>query len=186
MPWVRTAPAFLVVCGNGRRIRRIGEMRDHPFANDHLDAFFNAAVDGGILLAFLVRAAEAAGLGCCPVSVLRNRAEETSAVLALPDLVFPVAGLALGWPAAEGAISPRLDLDTVMHPDRFDDAALEAEIAAYDRRRHAVQPYRRQRRTDIFGEVGDYGWSEEKARHYALSERADFGAYVRARGFRLD
>ena len=32
----------------------------------------------------------------------------------------------------------------------------------------------------------DYGWSEDKARQYAVPERADFGAYVRARGFRLD
>jgi nitroreductase/FMN reductase [NAD(P)H] len=31
-----------------------------------------------------------------------------------------------------------------------------------------------------------YGWSEDKARQYAVPERADFGAYVRARGFRLD
>jgi nitroreductase/FMN reductase [NAD(P)H] len=31
-----------------------------------------------------------------------------------------------------------------------------------------------------------YGWSEDKARQYAHPERADFGAYVRRIGFRLD
>jgi hypothetical protein len=31
-----------------------------------------------------------------------------------------------------------------------------------------------------------YGWSEDKARQYSVPERADFGAYVRGRGFRLD
>ena len=41
-PWVREAPVFLVFCGNNRRIRQISELRDRPFANDHLDAFFNA------------------------------------------------------------------------------------------------------------------------------------------------
>jgi hypothetical protein len=39
---------------------------------------------------------------------------------------------------------------------------------------------------DMFGKSEPYGWSEDKARQYAVPERADFGAYVRARGFRLD
>src|SRR6185312_6717382 len=44
-PHVGTAPAFLVVLANGRRLKCIAAMRDKPFANDHLDQFFNAAVD---------------------------------------------------------------------------------------------------------------------------------------------
>src|SRR5687768_2898593 len=35
MPWIADAPALLVFCGNNRRIRRIGEWRNKPFANDH-------------------------------------------------------------------------------------------------------------------------------------------------------
>ncbi|MEZ5825814.1 MAG: nitroreductase family protein [Geminicoccaceae bacterium] len=185
MPWVATAPAFLVVCGNNRRIRRICAERRHPFANDHLDAFFNAAVDGGIHLSFLLMAAEAIGLGGCPVSVIRNESRKVSDILGLPDHVFAVAGLALGWPAGEGSIVPRLSPRTTFHTDRYRDAEME-EIEAYDRRRQAVAPYDKQRRTDLFGECADYGWMEEKARHYALSERADFGEFVRSKGFRLD
>ena len=45
MPWVAQAARFLVVCGDSRRIRRICELRGIPFANDHLDAFLNAASD---------------------------------------------------------------------------------------------------------------------------------------------
>jgi len=53
-------------------------------------------------------------------------------------------------------------------------------------RREAAQPYGQQRYVDVFGTSAAYGWSEDKARQYAVPERADFGAYVRARGFRLD
>jgi nitroreductase/FMN reductase [NAD(P)H] len=37
-----------------------------------------------------------------------------------------------------------------------------------------------------FGEDPAYGWSEDKARQYSVPERADFGAFVRAKGFNLD
>ena len=70
--------------------------------------------------------------------------------------------------------------------DRYDESRLREKIAAYDKRRTAVQPYRTQRYADRFGESAEYGWSEDKARQYAEPRRADFGAFVRAKGFRLD
>lgn len=56
--WVAAAPAMLVFCGNNNRQRRLHEWRGRAFANDHLDAFFNAAVDAAIALAAFVTAAE--------------------------------------------------------------------------------------------------------------------------------
>ena len=94
--WLPHAPHFIVFLGNNRRLRQIHEWRGKANANDHLDAFFNASVDAGIALSAFVIAAEAAGLGCCPVSVIRNHAEEVSRLLGLPNHVFPVAGLGLG------------------------------------------------------------------------------------------
>jgi nitroreductase/FMN reductase [NAD(P)H] len=184
--WVAAAPAFLVFCGNNRRQRQIHKWRGRPFANDHLDAFFNAAVDAAIALAAFVAAAEAAGLGCCPISVIRDHAEAVSEILALPDHVFPVAGMTLGWPAEEGRRSLRLPLAATVHRDRFDETAIHERIEAYDRRRAAAQPYARQRAVAAFGLAADYGWSEDKARQYAVSQRADFGAFIRAKGFRLE
>jgi nitroreductase/FMN reductase [NAD(P)H] len=183
--WPHQAPALLVFCGNNRRQRQLHVWRGHAFANDHLDAFFNAAVDAGIALAAFVIAAEAVGLGCCPVSAFRNRAQAISDVLALPDHVFPVAGLALGWPAGEAAISPRLPLAATVHTDRFDDGAIEAQIAAYDTRRAAQRPYAKQRAVAEFGMAAAYGWSEDKARQYAKPERTDFGEFIRRKGFNL-
>jgi nitroreductase/FMN reductase [NAD(P)H] len=36
MPWVASAPEFLVFCGDNRRMRRISELRGKPFPNDTL------------------------------------------------------------------------------------------------------------------------------------------------------
>ncbi|MCE2947460.1 MAG: nitroreductase family protein [bacterium] len=188
-PWIAAAPALLVFCGNHRRQHQVAEWRGVAFANDHLDWFFNAAVDASIVLGSFVVAAEAVGLGCCPISQIRNRAQAVSDFLQLPERVFPVAGLAVGWPAGEGMISPRLPLSLTVHADGYQDAGDEATRSAidgYDRWRHARQPYRRQRRARDLGVADFYGWSEDKARQYSVPERADFGAYIRARGFRLD
>ncbi|HJS31993.1 MAG TPA: nitroreductase family protein [Alphaproteobacteria bacterium] len=184
--WMHQAPVLLVVCGNNRRQRQLHEWRARRFANDHLDAFFNACVDAAIALGWLVAAAEAAGLGCCPISQIRNHPYATSELLALPDHVIAVAGLLLGWPADAGALSPRLPLAATAHAETFDDARARELVDAYDARRRGIRPYPRQRFVERFGEAPDYGWSEDKARQYSVPERADFGRFVRDKGFKLD
>lgn len=185
MPWIADAPVFLVFCGNNRRLRQIGEWRSKPFANEHLDHFLNAAVDAALVMMSFIRAAEAVGLGACPISHVRNHPKELARLLELPDAVFPVAGLCVGYPAEAGRITPRLPLEVTVHTDRYDESALKENIDGYDRRRHALLPFRRQRYADRYANVEFYGWSEDKARQYSVSERADFGAFIRSHGFSL-
>ena len=184
--WIAAAPAFLVFCGNNRRQRQLHEWRRRPFANDHLDAFFNAAVDAAMVLANFIVAAERSGLGCCAISAVRDHASRISDLLGLPDHVFPVTGLTLGWPAGEGTVSLRLPLAVTVHEDRFNESGLRQRIDAYDARRADLQPYARQRHTGEYGTATPYGWSEDKARQYSKPQRADFGAFVRHKGFCLD
>lgn len=185
-PWVRGAPVLLVICANNARQRALHALRGHPFANDHLDAFFNATFDAGILLGALILAAEAVGLATCPISAIRDEAEKVSELLRLPRFVFPCAGLALGWPEGRAPISPRLPLSLTLHENVHGGAEVADQIAAYDARRAAIRPYPRQRDVARFGEVHPYGWSEDKARQYASPQRAGFGAFIRDRGFRLE
>jgi FMN reductase [NAD(P)H] len=185
MSWINNAPVFLVFCGNNRRIRQIGEWRGKPFVNEHLDHFMNAAVDAGIVLTTFIRAAEAAGLGTVPISAVRNHPRETSDILGLPDGVFPVAGLCVGYPLEKGHITARLPLDVTVHTDKFDESKLKDNIDAYDQRRHQLFPLRKQRHPKLYADVPFYGWSEDKARHYSVPERADFGAFIREKKFSL-
>lgn len=184
-PWIEDAPLFLVFCGNNRRQRQCHEWRGRPFPNDHLDAFFNATVDAAIALATFATAAQMVGLGTCPISVIRDHAEAVSRILDLPPYVFPVVGMTLGWPRVQEEISLRLPLTVTVHHDRFDDSGVRAQIEAYDRRRTAVQPYAHQRHAAEYGEADFYGWSEDKARQYSKPQRADFGEFVRSKGFNL-
>jgi nitroreductase/FMN reductase [NAD(P)H] len=186
MPWIMDAPAFLVFVANGDRLPMLAKLHDKPFPNDHLDQFFNAAVDAAIVLATFLRAASAVGLGCCPISAIRDRPQTVSDLLQLPQRVIPVAGLCVGWPAQAGEITPRLSLRTTVIENRYGERDPAKEIDAYDRRRAALRPYRRQRSPERWGEAEFYGWSQDKARQYGVPTRADFGAFVRGKGFCLD
>jgi nitroreductase/FMN reductase [NAD(P)H] len=187
MPWIAQAPLFLVFCGDNRRIRRVAELRGRPFPNDTLDMFMNAAVDAGLVLASFILAAAGLGLGCCPISVVRNHVEKLAALLELPPGVFPVAGLCVGYPSQPGYTSMRLPPAVTVHTDRYDDGALPAQLEAYDRRREArhATPRESQRYLDRYGYTEPYGWSEDKARQYSVPERHSFGPFIRGHGFRL-
>jgi nitroreductase len=186
MPWIEAAPAFLVFVANGERLPLVANLRGKPFPNDHLDQFFNAAVDCALVLATFIRAATAVGLGCCPISAIRDRPDVVSDLLRLPSRAVPVAGLCVGWQAQPGGITPRLSLKTTLHHDRYGERDVAPEIDAYDKRRAARHPYAKQRNPERWGRAAFYGWSEDKARQYAEPTRTGFGAFVRNKGFHLD
>ena len=165
-PWLAEAPELFVFCADGWRLRRLFARRKAEFPNEHLDAFFNATVDAALALGAFVAAAELAGLGTCPISQIRDHINRVDELLALPDWVVPVAGLALGYPQAKEPLSARLALSATVHTDRYDTAAVERVLDAYDRRRGR-------------------DWSGDKVKQYSTVWRADFGAFVKGKRFRL-
>ena len=187
MPWLRTCPLLMIFLGDSRRIRRICEMRNKPFANDHLDAFLNAAVDAGLVLMNFMRAAEAVGLGCCPISVVRNHIDEVAQLLELPNFVFPVAGMTAGYPSDDGYLSLRLPPAVNVHINAYNDTQLEQEIDSYDKRRDSLFsiPPEKQRKVEEYGVANFYGWSEDKARQVSSRERDQLATYLIKKGFNL-
>src|SRR5207302_4669292 len=137
MPWIGESPAFLVFLADARRLERISAMRGHPQKNGDLEAFLNASVDAALAMQTFILAAESVSLGCCPISVIRNQMTTVAQELTLPDGVFPVAGLCVGYPAGPGHASMRLPPSITVHTDTYDDGRLVEEIDAYDQRRNA-------------------------------------------------
>lgn len=188
MPWIAQAARFLLFCADSRRIRRLADGQGVPFANDHLDAVFNATTDAAMHLATFIWAAEAVGMGTCPISVVRNHIEEVSAIVELPDQVFPVAGMCVGWPERLRSLSPRLPFKVTVHHDRYDDSELGRLVAEYDhvRSKGQVTPPDQQLDVDRWGPSDSYGWSTEKVRMTARRERDQLARFLQARGLKLD
>jgi nitroreductase len=187
MPWIGTSPGFLVFCGDPRRLEQICERRHHPIPQRDIEAFLNASVDAALALQTFILAAEAVGLGCCPISVIRNRVRAVANILALPHGVFPVSGLCFGYPSGPSHVSMRLPPSTTVHADVYDDSSAASDIAAYDVRRESgyATPREKQRNPAKFGYADSYGWSEDKARQAAEPEGQEFNDYLRETWFRF-
>ena len=196
MPWMSQAPALLVFCGNGRRFRRLFERAGQPFTNEHLDGLFNPAIDGALVMMNFMRAAAAVGMVCCPISVLRDQARALAEILQMPQHVFPIAGLCLGFPAQAQSVNPRLGLQATVQIDRYPqtshglqsvvgdaaaDATMDAAVDAYDQRYMAVRSARLP--ADAVTAKPPMSWSQEKLRQYAQAQRQDWGEFLRTQGF---
>ncbi|MEZ5649546.1 MAG: nitroreductase family protein [Burkholderiaceae bacterium] len=180
LPWMSSAPALLVFCANGRRFERLFARRGRPFTNDHLDGFFNPTVDAALVMMQFIDAAAALGLVACPISMVRNAPARVAEILELPQRIVPVAGLCLGYPVQHRRVNPRLSLDATFHVDGIGEPDDDAEADEFDQRyiaaRNAVLPDSAPRARP---------WSDERADQYAQSQRGDWGAFVRSKGFEL-
>ena len=185
MPWIGASPVFLVFCGDTRRLERIGTLRGKPQSNRNLEGFLNASVDAALAMQSFILAAEASGLGCCPISVIRNQMPLVADLLDLPEGVFSVSGLCVGYPEGKSYVSLRLPASITLHTDRYDDTAIPEALAVYDAEREARNPTPRdkQRAPERFGYAETYGWSEDKARQAAQPEGAAFAAHILNTGF---
>jgi nitroreductase/FMN reductase [NAD(P)H] len=182
MPWIKDAPVLLLFCGDIRRGRQVCALHGRAHANDSVDTFLNASVDAALAMGFCIMSAEAAGLGTCPISYVRNHLALIADVFGLPDGVFPVAGLTLGFAAARNATSPRLPPSVVVHRERYDDSGLAAALPAYD----ALRPPGKPRYPEVHGAKPEgCTWSENAARQLSVPERANFRAWLATKGINL-
>jgi FMN reductase [NAD(P)H] len=187
MDWIATAPVFLVWCGDMRRGQRLCALHDMAHANNNMDTFLNTAVDCTLAMGQFIAAAEAIGLGTCPISYVHSHIERVSPLLGLPSGVYPVAGLSVGWPVFRRPVSMRLPPAIVVHHERYDDSKLESEVAAYDKRRNARDPVAAGslKNNDVHPPRDGVGWSENVARQLSVPERFGFSTWLKTKGFDL-
>ena len=183
-----TSPIVLVFCGDIHRSEKIAAMRGRDYAQNNLDSFMNAAVDAALAMQTFILAAESEGLGCCPISHIRNDLPELAELLALPAGVFPVCGVTAGWPTEERDVTLRLPPAVVVHENRYGDDDVAGEIDAYDQRRHGIRPLDqdRQLHADKYGKSEFYGWSESAARRVSQLEGLEkLRPFLERHGFAL-
>jgi nitroreductase len=180
---IAECPLFLVWIADLARLRAIGDAGGLPTTGlDHLEMFVIAAIDAAIAAQNAVVAAEALGLGTVYIGALRNRPEEVAAEVGLPPLAAALFGLCVGHPdpARPGRVKPRLPQTSVLHHERYDQAAALAPVAAYDR---TMAAFNAEERTGIAD------WSGHSQRRVAgptsLNGRDRLGAALAALGFQL-
>ena len=186
--WALTAPVFLLFLADIRRNIKITNHKGYNHKNNNLDTFMNGVIDSALSMQSMISASESIGLGICPISMIRNIIEEVKNLCKLPKGVFPIAGLALGWPDEKSPVSIRLPQDIVTHYNTYNEKNLMDKINQYDERVFKVAPIEKnkQRHVDIYGVAKKGTWSENISRQLSVAERKDFKKWLKNHGFRLE
>lgn len=84
-----------------------------------IDAALVGAIDASLAAQNLVIAAESMGLGVCYIGGVRDGIIKISELLDIPEYVFPVFGLVVGYPNERNDIKPRILFEGIYHTNRY-------------------------------------------------------------------
>ena len=118
-PMVTGAPVVLTFCADYRRTTLWAEQRQATPGYDNPLSFVNAMTDALLFCQTFCNLAEEEGLGCCFLGTTVYQPQSIIDTLQLPELVFPVATITLGWPDENPPLSDRLPVSTIIHEETF-------------------------------------------------------------------
>lgn len=119
VPPVESAPEFFLVCADLFRLRALLQLEGLPFGNFPRIGLHFATVDASLVAQRLMDAAEAAGLGVCPIGAVVNGIVRIPELCQLPPLVMPLFGVCVGYPDEDPPLRPRLPLSLVVHENTY-------------------------------------------------------------------
>jgi nitroreductase len=175
---VKESPVFLVFCADLQRHQLACDMHDSEMRSGFTEQFLTASLDCALFAQNVLIAAESLGLGGCYIGAIRNKIAEVDELLGLPDKVYPVFGMCLGYPDQDPEIKPRLPLDVVLKQQRYSDENDRQRISTYD---ELVRTYYRTRT----GGAKDNSWSEQISEMLVKEARPHMLSYLQSKGFML-
>lgn len=175
---VVAAPWFFGFFADHYRLRQaaasVGEATE---GLDYTEFFTMAVIDAALAAERMVCAAEALGLSICYIGGLRNHPQEIAELLDLPEGVFGVFGLCLGYPAdgVRADIKPRLGQPAIWFRERY---LREVNVDEYDSRMAEFYVSQKMK--------GDVTWkmrSGRRADNHHLTGREVLFEWLRSKGF---
>lgn len=192
--FVAECSVLLVFCSDISRHIHICAQRGYAYRGDQVNTLLVAHGDANLACQNASLAAQSMGLGTCMLGNVRNDPQGVSDLLGLPRYVYASVGLAIGYPAGDFGVKPRLPRRLVVSRNRYADDHRDADIAAYDQelRRTGIYDGRREPLNDVAPGTpdtvadADYGWSEHSARRLGGEnqlQRRGFGQFLDDKGF---
>lgn len=178
---IRDCGLFLAFLADLYRLRRAAlDAGETPDALSTSEMYTVAVVDAALAAERLVCAAEHLGLGICYIGALRNDPGAVADILNLPEGVFGLFGLCVGYPSEPmtSEIKPRLRQDAVWFREQYD---VNAPVSEYNERMRAFYESQNMK--------GAVTWSMRSGRRVskrALDGRENNLAWLRSRGLLLE
>lgn len=132
---ITQAPLFLVWLADVTRLENIMAAENLDTQGLYqLDLFLIAIIDAALAAQNAVVAAESQGWSTVYIGALRNNVTRVSAELQLPDGVFPVFGLCVGYADSQKKISvkPRLPQTAVLHKEVYQASHAANAVESYN------------------------------------------------------
>lgn len=120
-PMVTGAPVVLTFCIDLRRFTKWCSQRNATPGYDNFQWFVTGAIDALLAAQTFCVAAEEKGLGICYLGTTTYNPDKIIDVLELPELVFPITTITVGWPDEHPAQTDRLPLEAVVHREKYCD-----------------------------------------------------------------
>ncbi|ANK59451.1 NADPH-dependent oxidoreductase [Loigolactobacillus backii] len=157
----------------------MGKTANHLGDTDH---FLAAWSDASLAVQNTVVAAESLGLGAVILGSILNDAQKIIDILQLPQLTFPVLGLAIGWPDQKPQLKPRLPERFVHFENTYQlPTPVKPDLVDYDAKVHEYYDLRdANRRVDTFTN------QVQKRLMLRPAKRAELLPVLRRQGFLLE
>jgi FMN reductase (NADPH) len=176
---IEECPIFLVWCADLLRMKvACASIETLPIPST-TEYFMVATIDAALAAQNAAVAAESLGLGIVYIGGVRNQPQEVSKLLNIPDHVYPVFGMCLGYPGEAPTLRPRLPVQTILHHEQYSTEHYEAGVAQYDEQ---MKHYMLNRT----GGKNDSTWSAEMAAKLRGTGRTHMKSFLQERGFLRD
>jgi len=176
---VMDSPIFFVFCADLKRLQTACQLHNGPSDTSSAETFILATVDTALAAQNIMIAAESVGLGGVYIGGLRNRPQEVCDLLHIPQHVYPVFGMCLGYPEQVNAVKPRLPLSLVLSEDSYGTSHGQKDLQEYDQ---IVANYYSKRTN---GERNNT-WTEGMAAMLGEKQRSHMKNFLAGQGFDLD
>lgn len=120
-PMVKGAPVVLTFCADFRRFTKWCQERDAQPGYDNLMSFMNAMMDTLLVAQTFCTLAEEAGLGICYLGTTTYNPQMIIDTLHLPELVFPITTITVGYPDEMPKQVDRLPAEGIIHEESYHD-----------------------------------------------------------------
>jgi len=130
--WVTSAPLALLFCADVHRNMGILDVEDKEVFHN-TESFTVSVADATFAAQKAFIAAQALGLGGVVVGGIRNNMPGIAQLFNLPDMVFPLFLLCLGYPKHKNDPKPRLPLQFICGVDQYPTIDNDQLFADYDK-----------------------------------------------------
>ena len=166
-----SAPEFLVFCADLNRSSRCCYKHGTSPTEGFTEQFIIATVDTALYAQNVVVAAESQDLGICYIGAIRNDPTLATNLLNLPQNVYPVFGLCIGYPAEDPEVKPRLPLSVIVKENVYDSNDEKEQINRYD---EIIRKYYAERS----GNNKSQSWSEQMSGLLSSQSRPHMRAFL--------